>query len=171
MTDTNTIIKPVVRTTAEISERIRRIGGFLNFEPEVLMDYLPSDALREHLTADPSKAEEIAKFLAERTVSTDPLAEAREYMASFGWDKALGHRGISASRTVQKMRGWMWLIGDDDAVSSTEDDELYTNYGVPILLLLCRKYGWPIPDDPNVALMGSGQRCLECQSGDEGGCG
>lgn len=92
--------------------------------------------------------------------------EMRQYMAEVGWDKVLGHRGISAGRTVEKMTAWLWLLGDDEMVRFAEDDSNYPQYGAPILKAICEKYGFPIPDDPAARRMAVGRRCVpDCDEG------
>ena len=62
-------------------------------------------------------------------------ALAIDYLA-FAFGKALDHRGISASRSVDKLDAWLWLLGlDVDRYRAAP----YENYGVPNVI--ARIYG------------------------------
>lgn len=84
----------------------------------------------------------------------------KDYMA-FAWEKALGHRGLSAGRSVVRFRAWCWLIGDDDAVAFIDDEKNFPYYGVPILRYLSRRYAFLEPEGEEVDRMAGGKRCRE----------
>jgi hypothetical protein len=141
-------------------------GQFMNFEPEVLSDYISNETIAARLEGkldDTIRAE-----LAARTPKpiAEALDDAKEYMAEYGWPKASGHRGISATRTIQKMRAWFWLLGDDEVIDWCDDGDLYPMYGAPVLKRICEKYGWPIPTDDGVMRMIQGLPCdPDCENG------
>lgn len=98
-----------------------------------------------------------------RTVN-NVLAVMRDYM-SFALDKAADHRGISASRSIEHFRNWLWLIEDEDpkysaALSFLSDNRNYPQYGVPILKKICEAIGYHFPTG-NSALdhMSRGEPC------------
>lgn len=145
-----------MRTAAEIVERIReKRQEIFNFEPEVLVHFLTwdeakplfeADAMEDWLQPEPLTRERV-------------LSIAETYMREYGWPKALGHRGISACRTVDKMTAWCWLLGDDEAVAYCDEGDHYPCYGAPILRWLCQRFGWPIPDDSAARNMADGLDC------------
>jgi hypothetical protein len=96
------------------------------------------------------------------------LAEMRDY-AAFGWEKIENHRGLSASRTVEKMQAWLWLLGTtqaDELIRFAGVDENYPMYGAPILAAICAAYDFPIPDNEAVRRMRQGKPCVEgCREG------
>lgn len=69
-----------------------------------------------------------------------------DYMV-FGWMKAIDRRGLSASRTVEKLSAWAWLLGRDDIATLLNDDGLYNPYGMPALIKACEELGITVPDD------------------------
>jgi hypothetical protein len=81
---------------------------------------------------------------------------------AFAWGKARDHRGISASRSVEKMRTWVWLLDDPEITAN------YQNYGAPILRAICERYGFPIPDGDDMRRMSEGE---PCRDGCDEGCG
>lgn len=153
-----------LRTHAEILEEIQsREGNFLDFTAEVLIEFLPFEVARPLLKSDikPSEWPEPVPLTREAVV-----AKMRDYMREYGWDKALNHRGLSADRTIQKMRAWAWVLRDD--VSYFTDDN-YPQYGVPILKTVCETYGFDIPSDSRVERMAKGLPCGDYDG--ECGCG
>ncbi len=92
------------------------------------------------------------------------------YMAENGWDKALGHRGISASRTIQKIGAWLWLLNRGDLYERFLATN-YPQYGVPMLVLVCKELGLPMPIERDAKRIERMARGLPCEPGCENGCG
>jgi hypothetical protein len=151
-----------MRTQDEIVNKIRGARGFLDFTTDALLHYLDFEHAREFLKPE-ATAEEWAEI--HTPVDDDKvIAEMRDYM-SFAWEKVEDHRGISASRSVDKMAAWAWLLGDGGAYAAIEGAG-FTNYGAPKLAAVCVALGFPIPDDEGVQRMIAGQAC-----GAYDGCG
>lgn len=89
--------------------------------------------------------------------------EAIEYL-KFAFDKALNHRGISAGRSVTKMREYAWLLDMDEAVAFADDGTNYPYYGVPVLKHMARAFGVPLPSE--IEAWEDGLMCrLDCMDG------
>ncbi len=132
------------RSVKDIIEKIKNGQNFFVFATEVLLAYLPwnittceflktilnEDAF-EKCTHDPSQW----KFI-------DDIAESvqnfLDYMV-FAWGKSFNERGISASRSIEKLSAYLWLFGRKDLVDIITDDDLYNPYGMPALLAVCEK--------------------------------
>lgn len=102
---------------------------------------------------------------AEHVTDTDEkvLKAMTDYM-DFAVGKAVGHRGLSAGRSIDHYRAWVWLLGDEhfDAI----DWENYTNYGAPILAQIAERYDIPVPADDDFVNMSKGLPCEpKCYSG------
>src|SRR3972149_11572092 len=95
------------------------------------------------------------------SVKADAVAYRR-----FAVGKAEDHRGISAGRSIEKMREYLWLLGDD-ALLGRFLDAPYPQYGAPQLKVLWDAW---LPDEAineTVAVMATGNLCRDdCQ-----GCG
>ena len=92
------------------------------------------------------------------------LANMREYM-DFAWGKVEDHRGISASRSVEKFGAWIWALGDEETLRKFEATN-YAPYGAPQLAFVCATYGFPIPGSSELARMIDGEPCIPgCQDG------
>ena len=154
-----------LRTQDEIAERIRasRDDDFLGFRAEVLIGYLDFEHVRPFLKPDATPGEWTPDPLDEASVAE----AARKYM-DFAWDKARGHRGISAGRSIDKLTEWIWLLGRDDVVEAIEL-AAYEQYGVPKLVAICEAMGWPIPEGEDVKRMAQGLPCRP--DGCDEGCG
>lgn len=64
----------------------------------------------------------------------------------FGFEKALDHRGISASLMYDVVRKWNMVLEEG---LENWDEECYEQYGLPLFKATAVKYGWdnPIGDD------------------------
>lgn len=65
---------------------------------------------------------------------------------SFGFEKALNQRGISAGLMFEVVRFWNWVL--EEGLESY-DEEQYAMYGLPLFKATAVKYGFenPIGDD------------------------
>lgn len=97
--------------------------------------------------------------------------EAREYL-EFAVGKIVWHRGISASRSVQKLREFAWLLGRDDVVTAM-DAAAYPQYGAPQVKAFAEGMGWPfldalqdVEERTRLDRMAAGQPCEDdCAAG------
>lgn len=151
-----------MRTQNEIVERIKSVRDDdpLGFETSILAEHLDDDhlTLAGYERRNPSRRESMRPVACDRDTV---LSQMRDYMG-FAWDKAKNHRGISASRSVDHFKAWQWLAGDDLS------DAPYAQYGAPILMDICQRYGFPIPNDEGLLRMARGEKCFE---GCDEGCG
>jgi hypothetical protein len=146
-----------VRTYEEIAEKCRDTESSFGFHLEVLVPYLPYKYAKDFLKEDVVEEEWDKKVipLTEDNVKRD----MGDYM-EFAWGKVIDHRGLSASRSVEKMAEWCWLLGDDESVEFAETDGNYAMYGAPILNFMCQKHGFPVPEDnDDLEKMIAGQPC------------
>ncbi len=152
-------------TVDDIAKRCRASNSysFLGFDLQVLLSYLDFDLAAEFLDPD-TTAKDWGK---PEALDRDTVVASLRHYTEFAWGKALGHRGISAGRSVEKIREWLFILGDSEAVAYTEDDSHYPQYGVPVLLFVSRRYGFPVPEDVAVGRMAKG---LPCEPGCAEGC-
>lgn len=145
-----------MRTTEEITAYYRQESKNdpFGFEGQVLLPYLSAEQARQFLQEGADLSEWAQEPLTEEAV----LNHMREYMA-FAWGKVRDHRGISASRSVEKMQAWLWLLGDEETLAFAKNDDNYPQYGAPILKKICEKYGFPVPEGSDVENMARGQKC------------
>lgn len=122
------------RTQDEILARFHAADDFFGFAVEALSDSMTADTIRR---INPDA--ELPADWAPR--APDALeAEAREYLA-FAAEKALSHRGISAERSVIKLREFAWLLGKDFVVHAMDVAD-YAQYGAPKLRAFADGMGW-----------------------------
>ena len=95
------------------------------------------------------------------------LGLMKKYM-KFALHKAQHHRGISADRSIDHYKAWIWLLGDREY--KEVDWEGYINYGVPILKQICEIIEYPIPKENWFIKMSKGEKCPSCSSGSTNGC-
>lgn len=152
-----------MRTVDEIVERYRTVGGddFMGFQREVLAQYLPFDRLADTGGFDADKLaaitpEDRAKIDADRYDTDEKGHDAAVAYLTFAFGKALDHRGLSATRSVDKMGAHLWVLGHD----LTEFDAAgYAQYGVPKLVVAANLLGVAVPDSQAIANMASGDPC------------
>lgn len=145
-----------MRTETEILERVnaRREMDIFHWELEILAPYLTTEHVRPFCKAgaDLSSRE---RAIIDRAAIVETM---RDYMP-FAWEKATGHRGLSAGRSVQKFATWLWLVGRDEMVAFAEDERNYPQYGVPVLSYISKAYDFPIPEGADVERMAKGEPC------------
>lgn len=152
-----------MRSTEEIKKRIQKPESFLGFDADVLIEYLSFEEaaplLKEEFVEKVREGKE--KWTHTERTRESILSDMKKYM-EFAWEKCLGHRGLSAGRSVDKFSAWVWLLGDEEIQAD------YAPYGAPILAEICGRYGFPVPDEDDARRMAKGlpceDGCGECQS-------
>jgi hypothetical protein len=148
------------RSRDEIVARLEapRTDDIFGWSREVLVGALDFDHARPYLKDGVTEAD---------WPKVDVEASARAYL-EFAIGKIEGHRGISASRSVEKLLQYAWLLGRDDVVAEMTEAN-YPQYGAPQVKAFAIGMGWPWPSD-NVELerMANGEPCTDDCSG---GCG
>ena len=154
-----------MKSLDEIIERYKAKNDdpddMFGFYRDVLSEYIPLDRWVETGGFDEEKIaaltddqrEQVTKnHLPDEAAGT---AEAIRYL-EFAFGKADDHRGLSASRSVDKMAAHLWVLDHD----LTEYDEAeYAMYGVPKLVVAARLLGAPVPDSPDLERMANGEPC------------
>lgn len=151
------------RTQEQILARFRTIApgdDEWGFRTDVITDAMTLPTLQAAFPDhDPQKIAEVWQ-------PTDVLDHARQYL-EFAIGKILDHRGLSASRSVTKLREYAWVLGRDDVVDAM-DAAGYAQYGAPKVQAFAQGMGWPWPADVELKRMAAGQLC---EPGCEMGCG
>lgn len=151
------------RTQDEIVAKIKAINesgeDFFGAMGSDLVAYLDYEHAKEFIS------ESVIEEAWNQSNPGNPIDDLKGYM-EFAWGKARGHRGLSASRSVQHMQAWLWLAGDDELLAFTQDPNNYAMYGVPILAKICEKYEIPFLNDERFQNMSKGLPCTPyCREG------
>lgn len=152
------------RTAAQIVERFNEVEPRdpFGWQRESLLDALGYDDAKPWLLPDVTEDQWPGSIEYARATAIGYLP--------FAVKKALDHRGLSASRTVEHYRGWLWALGLDDEV----DWGRYSQYGAPTIAAaaLALGVGVPVPDDPSEAAMWERMAAGDpCRVGCQEGCG
>jgi hypothetical protein len=134
------------RTDEEIVARIQSVCNHVfDFQTGDLLPYLSSFEVAKPFLADEVTEEQFNEFHKE---AIDPAQQARDYL-EFAWDKANNCRGLSASRSVDHLKAWLWLAGYDGV--DEDFDKRYQFYGKPCLVVASIMVGfsWKAHDDGN----------------------
>ena len=128
-----------MRTTEEIVSRINEVSesDFFGAQTGDLLECLKFQDAKPFLkdTAEENDWKHI------EPTSANIISQMKEYM-SFALEKCEDHRGLSASRSIDHFRAWLWLLDDQETLKFIEDGNNYKNYGAPILKFICYKYGF-----------------------------
>ncbi len=131
-----------MRTTDEILSRVEEVRetDFFGFETADLLSWLPYDKAKPYLK-DSARSEDWTY----NVPTHDAVLKCIVGYMPFAWKKANECRGLSAMRSLQHMKAWLWLLGD--SLADELDD--YTHYGKPQLRAICDKLGinWSSMDD------------------------
>lgn len=127
-----------MRTAAEIRQRLvdRETNKLFDFGKMQLVVHLPWKEATPHLGDDVTE-EEFEEIQPEN--SEEWAREQIEEYFSFAVEKATRERGLSAIRSVQKMREWVWLTGEEEAFEEFCDTD-YKSYGAPKLKVVARHF-------------------------------
>ena len=135
-----------MRTPEEILARINELesGDIFGFQREDLISFLPFDAakpwLKEGCTSDDWEI---------KTPDQDTIkAEILDYLP-FAWEKANNCRGLSAARSLDHMKAWLWLYDKD--IYKTFEPKLadYDCYGKHQLAAISEFFGFPWREHDN----------------------
>lgn len=136
--DITTRQETTMKTQEEIVARLNQSDSMFGFDRSVLVPFLDLEHAKPFLVPDMTDWTQVP--LDRETV----LNQMREYM-DFAWRKVEDHRGLSASRSVEKFEAWLWLLGDEPVIADF-DAAPYENYGAPKLHVVCKAYGLPVPE-------------------------
>src|SRR3972149_4515298 len=152
-----------MRTEQDVVKRVKNSNDIFGFDKDILLPFLSFDLAKEFLKEEATEEEwvKVQSASSEEAV----LNDVKKYM-EFAWEKVSGHRGISADRSVTKMKTWMWLLGNDELECFADVEINYRYYGAPILAKICKHYGWSIPTDGLTENMIKGKPCcFDCERG------
>lgn len=153
-----------MKTQEDILKRVKNPSAddFGGFEAEALAQFLDYDHAKPILRDNVTR--EIWDKDGQELTRENVVEEMRGYM-EFAWGKVRDHRGISANRSVIKLRAWLWLLDEQDTLN-TLDGTPYPQYGAPQLEVICRRMGFPIPEGGDIANMIAGRPCTPtCDNG------
>lgn len=151
-----------MRTQEEIVARLKTLSiseDVLGFRREVLISAL------DHVHAKPFLRPGVTATEWDAVRETDTLDAARSYY-SFALSKIEGHRGISASRSVDKLTEYAWLLGRDDVVDAMAAAD-FAQYGAPKVKAWAAGFGETWPTETWATRMADG---LPCEPGCVMGC-
>lgn len=128
----------------EILEIIKsKTDSLFSFDKEVFVDYLPLEEAKKFLTEESAKA---IKEWNQITTIEEAAQDFLDYM-NFAWGKALDKRGLSASRSIEKLGAWLQVMSRPDLATLIDTNSLYNPYGAPALIAVCKNMGIKIPEE------------------------
>jgi hypothetical protein len=132
----------IKRTSAQIKARYEQVSQrLLDFQGSDLLPYMDYEDAKPFLKEGVT-AEQLSEA---RDSLGSPLEEALKYLP-FAWEKANNCRGLSAGRSVDHLKAWLWLAGYN---VDGDFDRRYEYYGKPCLVTasaLC-DFDWRAHDD------------------------
>lgn len=124
-------MRSVTEITAKIEAHKDDLFGFIASD---LIAYLPFADAKQFLK-EGAKEVEWKQESGER----DAVLEKMLGYMPFAWGKANDCRSLSAGRSIDHMRAWLWMIGEDRLSDLIEE---YSHYGKPQLRAICNRFGW-----------------------------
>lgn len=156
-----------MKTIEQIVDRIQKDKNDpFGFVADGLIRFVPYDAAKPLLSEEAEKHYPDGMGWDATPLTREAVAEQMRSYMEFAWGKVYDHRGLSAGRSVVKMAAWLWLIDEDELAAEILKPENYPMYGAPALAIVCRKMGFPIPDDKPTQNMIEGNPCEDdCEEG------
>lgn len=147
------------RTQAEIVARIREVqdSDFFGAERGDLVSALNLTDAQEFIKPD--------HWAEWKALTEDELRSAARHYIPFAVGKAVGHRGLSASRSISHFRAWVWLL--EPELFAGFEAAPYENYGVPQIKAAALALGfdedWEVQVGlfPELEPMSNGRPCSE----------
>lgn len=123
------------RSISEIKTRLqeRDVDLPFDFGKMQLVACLPYEDAVPYLKDEVAK-EDFGEMTPDGDLRGWALGEIKWYL-DFAFMKAENKRGLSAMRSVQKIREWVWLLDDEDLYREYVEAE-YQPYGLPKLRLV-----------------------------------
>lgn len=132
----------------QVKARYESVGkeDFFGWAGEVLLDYISFEDAKEYFKSD--YVEEVKSGATKHTTVTDINEAAQDFLdyMNFAWGKAQDERGISAGRSIMKLREWLFVMNRPDLAEEIDREDLYPPYGAPALISICEKMGIQVPD-------------------------
>lgn len=122
-----------MRTYAEVVQRVQEpLKGMFDFARDTLIDYLDYADARQFLKAEATREEWLPVV---RSLTEDSVREQIVSYLPFAFEKAEDQRGLSAIRSIQRFRAWIWLLGEEyaDLLAFLEDEDNFQGYGETLL--------------------------------------
>ena len=111
-----------------------------------LADFLPYDMLKSFgFTLQAGVTKEIWNAKVKPFTKENILEQLRSDV-DFGFEKALGKRGISSSLMFEVVRMWNWILEEG---LEDWDENNYAMYGLPLFKATALKYGFENPIGDN----------------------
>ena len=104
-----------------------------------LGDFIPEESLNE--IGLELRDEHVGKHKALEWTRENILAQLEDDV-SFGFEKALNQRGISASLMFSVVAMWNWIL--EEGLESFDE---FPMYGMPLFIATAKKYSFPIPEE------------------------
>lgn len=129
-----------LKTIPEIVEKIdslTREEDFFGAMRGDLIDFLPFKEAKKYLKKGVT-AKKWAEY--QRPLTVESITErVKDYMP-FAWEKANNRRGLSAGRSVDHFKAYLWLM-NDGSLEEMEKIE-YQHYGKEKLIYVAEKFGF-----------------------------
>lgn len=140
-----------MKTQAEIIARIKEVEAsgedFFGAMRNDLLQFLTFENAKEFLKEDATEEawNEIRTKAGISGEGDDSMVikEMLDYLP-FAWDKANNCRGLSAGRSIDHMKAYLWLLGDNELLDYAENS--YCLYGKNVLKKISEKYNFPWKD-------------------------
>lgn len=124
------------RTSEEIAARLTTEPDPMGWVAETLLPYCEFDAVRPYLVDGATETD----WTDARADAAALESAARAYY-EFALGKIADQRGISAERSVIKLREYAWLAGRDDVLAAMDAAD-YPEYGAPKVRVFADAFGF-----------------------------
>lgn len=118
---------------------------FLGFSAEAYLPFMNWEDAKEYYKEEFRQKVDSGEIKYTNVIIEEAAQDFLDYM-NFAWDKAQNMRGISASRSIEKLSAMLYCMNRADLAEEIQREELYNPYGAPALINICKKMRITFPE-------------------------
>lgn len=150
-----------MKTQKEVADKIDYLlenlfDDFMGFQRNDLLRFIDYKHIKHLLKEEVTEQEWDKDVL---PLSEEVIRKEMEKDMDFATNKALNHRGISAVRSIETMKAYVWLLEDMESYDYLCDHGNFQNYGMPMLKFIADKYKIAFPCSEAAENMAAGKPC------------
>lgn len=153
----------MLKSYEEIVNKCKNPECYSGNDLMVYLEYIPFEYAKEFIYKDETEFSWNQRI--KEPIEKNVLYDLKKYM-DFAWRKVIDHNHEECLESIDHIIGWLWLLNDTELLKFVKNADNFSKYGIPILVEVCTKYNFPIPDGVLIQNMINGKPCCPtCSQG------